>query len=301
MGGVKAYQQASALNTSLFSTSRWVVQRMRAHGLLGDGCATPEPSILEVGAVNTQLLDTPGICTRAIDLHSTSPRIEQVDFFSLPHGGELDVASGVSRTYDVVVCSMVLNCVPDARRRFEMLIGLRAQLRKGGLCFVIIPRTCLTHSYAVTEETFVDCLRAVGLTPVKIPAVQISARSCRSPAKLAFFECVAASPDMLAANRYQQARHQLRSQNRPRSQRRGAKASISMLISEGISASVPACRGRMRTPMHRSAEHNASSSSYGLSLFANVPRRTSGLLKLLGQRWVWAYRAQPSSWPSIDK
>lgn len=107
MGGVAAYQQASFFNTSLHSTSRWVVRRLRARGLLGG--RQPEPRVLEVGAINAQLLSTPGLRVRAIDLHSSDPRIEVADFLQLPHGGDLDPRTGVSTVYDALVCSMALD------------------------------------------------------------------------------------------------------------------------------------------------------------------------------------------------
>lgn len=58
------------------------------------------PRSLQVGAINTQLLEAPELRVRAIDLHSSHPRIEQQDFLSLPHGGEYDAASGMTRSYD---------------------------------------------------------------------------------------------------------------------------------------------------------------------------------------------------------
>ena len=76
MGGVEAYQQASALNTALNPTSRWVKRALAALQKKGSGA----PRILEIGAVNTQLLDAPGLEVRAIDLHASHPRIEQRDF-----------------------------------------------------------------------------------------------------------------------------------------------------------------------------------------------------------------------------
>ena len=143
IGGVMAYQQASALNTALNKTSAWVVQVLRQRKLLKRDARL---RVLEVGAINTQLLEEPELATRAIDLHAINSRIEQCDFFSLHYGGELDAATGTSIPYDAVVCSMVLNCVPEPRRRFEMLVGLRAQLRTGGVCFITVPRSCLQHS-----------------------------------------------------------------------------------------------------------------------------------------------------------
>lgn len=211
MGGVIAYQQASALNTALNSTSRWVVQALRQRGLLPQ--REGRLRVLEVGAINTQLLDEPQLKTRAIDLHSINSRIEQCDFLSLPHGGEVDPTSGASRPYDAVVCSMVLNCVPEPRRRFDMLVGLRAQLDARGVCFVTVPRTCLKHSFTVTHESFCDSLRAVGLVPVAYG---------KASEKVAFFECEAAAPDAAAALRFQQARHERRRAQRARAA--GAKS-----------------------------------------------------------------------------
>jgi 25S rRNA (adenine2142-N1)-methyltransferase len=195
MGGVMAYQQASALNTALNKTSAWVVQVLRQRKLLKRGARL---RVLEVGAINTQLLEEPELATRAIDLHAINSHIEQCDFFSLPYGGELDAATGTSIPYDAVVCSMVLNCVPEPRRRFEMLVGLRAQLRTGGVCFITVPRSCLQHSFTLTHDTFCECLVAVGLIPVAFG---------KASAKIAFYECNAASPDAEAALRFQQARH----------------------------------------------------------------------------------------------
>ena len=59
---------------------------------------------LEVGAVNTQLLDARGLETRAVDLRSSHARIERADFFDL----------APAAAYDVVVCALVLNCVRRA-------------------------------------------------------------------------------------------------------------------------------------------------------------------------------------------
>ena len=129
IGGVMAYQQASALNTALNKTSAWVVQVLRQRKLLKRDARL---RVLEVGAINTQLLDEPELATRAIDLHAINSRIEQCDFFSLPYGGELDAATGTSIPYDAVVCSMVLNCVPEPRRRFEDLYDAEDPTARAG-------------------------------------------------------------------------------------------------------------------------------------------------------------------------
>jgi 25S rRNA (adenine2142-N1)-methyltransferase len=213
LGGVDAYQKASVFNTSLHSTSRWVVKRLRMRDLLSHG--RDRPRVLEIGAINTELLTTPGLSVRAIDLNSQDPRIEQQDFMQLPHGGEFDASTALSRTYDALVCSMVLNCVPDARMRFDFLISMRSQLRKGGLAFIVLPRSCLAHSRTLTHDSFVDCLRAVGLPP------DLTIASPES-AKLVYFECVASLPDEDAAIRYQRMRHEMRKRPGQRRKSRGA-------------------------------------------------------------------------------
>ena len=79
-------------------------------------CAAPQTSkasprrnlrLLEVGAINTQLLDAaskPGVrlSVRALDLRSTDPRIEAADFSALPVPEPPE--------HDALMCSMVLNC-----------------------------------------------------------------------------------------------------------------------------------------------------------------------------------------------
>ena len=209
MGGVKAYQQASALNTALNSTSRWVARALRE--AFGCGGGRPPIRVLEIGAVNTQLLDTQGFEVRAIDLHALNPRIEQCDFFSLSLGGKFDVERGVAVPYDAVVCSMVLNCVPHERKRFDMLVGIRGALRAGGRAFVTLPSSCLQHSFTLTEASFCDALIAVGLPPLR--TAEAASRSPPS-SKIVYFECEAAPPDTEAALRFQRARHEARQAHR---------------------------------------------------------------------------------------
>ena len=147
-----AYQEASALTTARHRTAKFVFSALTRHGLRPARGEPPLP-LLEVGAVNTQLLSVPWLATRAIDLRSTHPRIEQLDFFSLAPAAE----------YGAVVCAMVLNCVPDALARGAMLRGLREHLRPGGLCFVMLPLRCVAGSPFTTRDTFAAALAAAGL------------------------------------------------------------------------------------------------------------------------------------------
>ncbi|KAL7578422.1 hypothetical protein ACA910_012817 [Epithemia clementina (nom. ined.)] len=151
MGGREEYQRASQTSTSFFSTSKWVLGYLSRngwlYGIVNDKQVTETMSqkppttegnsmdqtdtskerprkrrrptrILEVGAINTELLDAAekprnNLNVRALDLHSMNPnRIEENDFLKIPVPANL---------YDVVVCSMVLNSVTTAEKRGEML------------------------------------------------------------------------------------------------------------------------------------------------------------------------------------
>lgn len=132
--------------------------------------------ILEVGAINTELLDAaaqPGasnrasnnnpkrynIHVRAIDIHSmVESRIEEADFLMIPF-----LNPDPRKRYDVIVCSMVLNCVTTATERGKMLALLYHHLRPGGLCFFTVPKFCLTKSAFLTPTVFTSLLGDTGV------------------------------------------------------------------------------------------------------------------------------------------
>lgn len=191
MGGREEYQRASQLNTSLFSTSKWLMGLMGSWGWLEglkvvdrDGSdSRRDVRILEIGAINTQLLDAAkktrlrrnngdfngGIAAkvervyrlnvRAIDIRSTDPRIEQSDFFALPNPKD---------AYDAIVCSMVINCVTSPQDRGKMLTKIFNFLRPGGKCFLTLPRLCLHQSKTMTRAYFEEILtKGVGFEIMK--------------------------------------------------------------------------------------------------------------------------------------
>lgn len=151
LGGRQAYQDASILNTSFHRTSKWVFQLLTRFEMRPKAKEQPL-RVLEVGAINTQLLSCPWLNVRAIDLKSRHARIEQCDFFSLKPAGE----------FQIVVSSMVLNCVPGAEKRGHMLRLYREHLQEGGLCFLMLPLLCLRHSQFMTYTRFIKILEAVG-------------------------------------------------------------------------------------------------------------------------------------------
>lgn len=199
MGGRSEYQRASQLSTWFHSTSKWVIGYLARQGwlhgiIINDTADQDDPPLndagnlqsgatttkrkspprrrstllLEVGAINTELLDLaaetrPSECiggtastvtkyrldVRSIDLHSMEPRIEEADFLLLPFCSE-----DVTKRYDVIVCSMVINCIPTPADRGKMLARLFHHLRPGGLLFLTLPKSCLTKSAFMTMTVF---------------------------------------------------------------------------------------------------------------------------------------------------
>ncbi|GMH57751.1 hypothetical protein TL16_g02458, partial [Triparma laevis f. inornata] len=163
LGGRDAYQKASQLNTSIFSTSKWVWGKLSLTGkAFGRKVNASKPKertpskVLEIGAINTQLLDftAKGLCeTRAIDINSQSPRIEEANFLSA------DFEPGAQ---DAIVCSMVLNCVPNADLRGEMIKKIDRLMNVRGDVFVVVPLLCLTQSPHINKESYETIWKNLG-------------------------------------------------------------------------------------------------------------------------------------------
>ena len=183
MGGREAYQRASQLSTTFHSTSKWVLGYLSRNGWLYGMENNMETNdrrqtkLLEVGAINTELLDTAKqtkrvqhknnkeeitfhdapkykITVQAIDLKSSQSGIEEADFNVLPLKH-----SDPAQRYDVIVCSMVINCVTTPEQRGLMLTRLYHQLCPGGLCFFTLPRLCLMQSPYTSQSHFENLLQ----------------------------------------------------------------------------------------------------------------------------------------------
>lgn len=190
MGGRPAYQRASQVSTSYFSTSKkWVLGVLGRNGWLhgiklseGDEENTTTERkkprrttrLLEIGAINTDLVvdatqKYPQLSVRAIDLNSMHPAIEEADFSKIP----------LDTTYDVLVCSMVLNCVTTASERGKMLLRLSYFLEIDGILFLTIPKSCLTLSPYMDKDKFEELLGDCGLEVTDF----------NETPKISFFQC----------------------------------------------------------------------------------------------------------------
>lgn len=156
LGGRQAYQEASVLTTGRHRTCKWIFAIVTKLGLRPSKNQSPL-KVLEVGAVNTQLLSVPWLAVRAIDLKALHPRIEQIDFFDLKP----------KCSFDAVVLSMVLNCVSTPLKRGRMLSLVRDHLLQGGHLFLIIPRKCIENSPYCSFSILSEALSVVGLKVIQ--------------------------------------------------------------------------------------------------------------------------------------
>ena len=245
IGGREEYQRASQMNTSLFSTSKWVLGIVGKWGWLNglpisitsDHCGKDDNDdkagnldnhktkedqkngkkqrrdvrLLEIGAINTQLLDASErtriktnhnndqinngkhgndktervyhLDVKAIDIRSTDERIKQLDFFDLPLPNKVGIKDDTSsdtasinkqhqkqqqQHYDVIVNSMVINCVTTPAQRGQMLSLCYQHLRPGGVLFLTLPKLCLIQSKSMSRSYFEEILtKGVGFEIVK--------------------------------------------------------------------------------------------------------------------------------------
>ena len=235
-----AYQEASALSVRRHSTSRWVLRRLRArwpHLLGGTAAAATtaaagaapsaaDPPLprrcLEVGAINTELLDAgarDGLRVDAIDLRASDPRIRRADFFGLAPAGE----------YHVVVLSMVLNCVPEPSKRGEMLLACARHLRGrrapdapgGGVLFLTLPRRCLEASRRTSADAFRALLCRAGFEVLEE----------RFSPKIAFYILgLAPEPVENASAGGEAARENAREGNRGPAKRKGSSRDFAVVL-----------------------------------------------------------------------
>lgn len=168
IGGLGRYQKASLQGQSADrggDTSRvlhkWLPASMTA-GL------KQRLRMLEVGALSTHnCCSTSGLFDMVhIDLHSQERGIVQQDFMDRP------LPSTEADKFDIISLSLVLNFVPDAEGRGQMLLRTLSFLREsaGGAedkfptpsLFLVLPRSCVDNSRYLTEASLGELMGALG-------------------------------------------------------------------------------------------------------------------------------------------
>ncbi|KAI1124785.1 putative methyltransferase-domain-containing protein [Nemania abortiva] len=201
LGGIQKYQQASLQgqrNDRGGDSSRvlmeWLKPEFSASGLVADGSVR----MLEVGA-----LSTTNECSRSgffamerIDLNSQGDGILQQDFMKRP------LPIGDTQTFDIISLSLVLNFVPEAQGRGEMLLRTLDFLKRPQTTdahdvfpclFLVLPAPCVTNSRYMDEPLLERIMNALGYMKAHSKITQklvyyLWRRTLRVPAKVPAFK-----------------------------------------------------------------------------------------------------------------
>ena len=173
LGGLESYQQASIQGQakdrggdSSVILMEWLKQFSKS-----TQADTSMPKLLEVGALSTK-----NACSQSgifdierIDLNSQAEGIKQQDFMDRP------LPSSDSERFDILSLSLVLNYVPDADGRGEMLRRTCQFLRNGGSAtpaedsktafpalFLVLPAPCIFNSRYMNEERLTCIMASLG-------------------------------------------------------------------------------------------------------------------------------------------
>lgn len=162
-GGLKAYQDASITGQSIErggDSSKVLMQWLDTLDLKTDG---RKLRMLEVGA-----LSTANACSRSgkfdmtwIDLNSQDPKIQQQDFMGRP------LPTSDDQRFDVISLSLVINYVPDAESRGDMLRRTTSFLAPSSseslpTLFLVLPAPCVTNSRYLNESRLDIMLESLG-------------------------------------------------------------------------------------------------------------------------------------------
>ncbi|SLM35720.1 25S rRNA (adenine(2142)-N(1))-methyltransferase, Bmt2 [Lasallia pustulata] len=182
-GGLPKYQQASITGQSSNrggDSSRvlvdWLSPLLSRDKSTADAVSHPPLRLLEVGALSPSnaCSRSPLFSVTRIDLHSQHPsEIEEQDFMErpVPEGAEALDREG----FDVVSLSLVVNYVPDAAERGEMLRRVvkflrRRSGRQGGAglgetmpaLFLVLPAPCVLNSRYLDEGRLEAIMGSLG-------------------------------------------------------------------------------------------------------------------------------------------
>jgi 25S rRNA (adenine2142-N1)-methyltransferase len=173
LGGLKSYQQASIQGQSNDRGGDSSVVLMKWLEPTADVLSKAEPKLrlLEVGALSTS-----NACSKSghfdvqrIDLNSQGDGILQQDFMERP------LPKSAAEQFDIISLSLVLNYVPDAPGRGEMLkrtcqfLDTRHRIDRDAAVqavfpalFLVLPAPCITNSRYMDEGHLGEIMGSLG-------------------------------------------------------------------------------------------------------------------------------------------
>lgn len=183
LGGIEKYQQASLQgqrNDRGGDSSKVLMEWLRPVLSMLKESANDPLRMLEVGA-----LSTTNECSKSklfnmerIDLNSQGEGILQQDFMERP------IPKDDSERFDIISLSLVLNFVPDAHGRGNMLLRTLEFLKRSTVhtgqgvdeffpsLFVTLPAPCVTNSRYMNEDRLEAIMSSMGYVKVRSKATQ---------------------------------------------------------------------------------------------------------------------------------
>ncbi|KAI1268509.1 putative methyltransferase-domain-containing protein [Xylariaceae sp. FL1019] len=180
LGGIEKYQQMSLQGQSGDrggDSSRMLLEWLKPEFSASNIKPDRSLQMLEVGALSTSnICSTCGFFdVQRIDLNSQSEAILQQDFMQRPlptHDTEL---------FDIISLSLVLNFVPDARTRGDMLLRTLEFLKEPDAAqqsrvfpslFLVLPARCVTNSRYTDEPLLDRIMTSIGYTKAHFKLTQ---------------------------------------------------------------------------------------------------------------------------------
>ncbi|KAK5798545.1 hypothetical protein VI817_004835 [Penicillium citrinum] len=165
-GGLESYQTASKLGQSLErggDSSKVLIDWIKPQ-LSGWNATLPRLRVLEVGALSTKnaCSRTSSLEVSRIDLNSQEPGILKQDFMERP------LPSTDEEKFHLISLSLVLNYVPDATGRGEMLkrcvkfLTSQCPISLPPTLFLVLPVACVDNSRYLTEGRLLEILANLG-------------------------------------------------------------------------------------------------------------------------------------------
>ncbi|KAI1410166.1 putative methyltransferase-domain-containing protein [Hypoxylon sp. FL1857] len=183
LGGIEKYQQASLQGQRLDrggDSSHVLMEWLKPMDPKSFSSSGALLRMLEVGA-----LSTTNACSRSgifdmerIDLNSQSDGIKQQDFMKRP------LPKDDSQRFDIISLSLVLNFVPDAIGRGEMLLRTLDFLRQPDMTrpsqlrnhfpslFMVLPAPCVTNSRYMNECHMESIMNSLGYVKARSKITQ---------------------------------------------------------------------------------------------------------------------------------
>ena len=178
-GGLNKYQEASVRGQCADrggDSSKVLVEWLKDFiGVRNPEIIVEKPlRMLEVGAlsINNAYARSGLFEVERVDLHSRHPLIKEEDFM---HKVEPEIEKLDAEGFDVVSLSLVVNFVPDAAGRGEMIRRVSSFLRRRQRntnamtpsLFLVLPAPCVTNSRYLDEKRLEEIMKSLGYSKVR--------------------------------------------------------------------------------------------------------------------------------------